>query len=368
MTIPVLLPLQPNRVWRTYLGGRELDRLRGIADCRDDHYPEDWLGSVTTAVNPGQPSNAQAGQSWVEFAGQRHGLAGLLKAHPGHFFSDAHLAAFGPQPEMLVKLLDAAERLQLQAHPTREFARRVLGRPHGKTEAYYIIATRPEVAVPHIYLGFQRPVGSAAFKAAVEAQNTDAILAGFERIPVRPGDVFMVPGGLPHAIGAGVLMVELMEPSDLVARFEFKQPGGYELPVAARFMGRDLEFALQFVDFSVYSPDEIRQRFFCRPGRTCEQDGSTRETLIDAALTPCFRLDRLRVSARLDCEADDYGLAVVVRGRGQVERSGEALELVPASAFLIPRSGGRLRFESDGGMEVLWVRPPDPRANANGHV
>lgn len=218
MMLPSLLRLPPNRVWRSYRGGRELDRLTGVNPPQDTHFPENWLGSVTPAVNPGQEHDSGAGLSWVEIGSERHRLADLFQAHPEHFFTPRHLAAFGPQPEMLVKLLDAAERLQVQVHPTKEFAQRVLGRPYGKTEAYAILATRSEVADPFIYLGFQRAVDPLTFKAAVEAQAADQILAGFEKLPVQPGDVFIVPGGLPHAIGAGVMMLEIMEPSDLVAR------------------------------------------------------------------------------------------------------------------------------------------------------
>lgn len=360
MMLPSLFPLPANRVWRTYRGGRELDRRQRIHPPRDDHFPEDWLGSMTTAVNPGRKGESRAGQSWVDMAGERRWLADLFREHPTHFFSREHLAAFGSQPEILVKLLDAAERLQLQVHPTREFARRVLGKPYGKTEAYYIVSTRPEVADPFIYLGFRRPVSPADFRVAVEKQDSDEILDALAKVSVRTGDVFIVPGGLPHAIGGGIMMVEVMEPSDLVVRFEFQQPGGYVLPESARFMGRDLNFALRMIDFTAYSPTEIRRRFFCAP-RVIQQEGtSTISVLIDRAHTPCFRLNLISVDEPFTCEGDEFGIGIVVGGHGQLERGGQEFEIDLGSTFLIPHAGGRLRFTSPSRMDVLWVLPPDP--------
>ena len=149
---------------------------------------------------------------------------------------------------VLVKYLDAAVRLPFQVHPTVDFSRRRLNSENGKTEAYYILNTRPEVTEPFIYLGFQRPPGREELRRMIVEQDIPAMERCFDRIPVKPGDVFVVPGGLPHAIGGGVLMVEVMEPTDFVARIEF-QVAGRTIPESARFMGRDVDFALDMFSF-----------------------------------------------------------------------------------------------------------------------
>ena len=98
----------------------------------------------------------------------------------------------------------------------------------------------------------------------IEEQDSDAILACFEKIPIKPGDVFMVPGGMPHAIGEGVFMIEIMEPTDFAVRIEFER-GGYVLPEESRFMNRGIDFALSMFNYEPTSVETIKERFFCEP-------------------------------------------------------------------------------------------------------
>ena len=65
--LPPLCRILPNRVWRTYPGGRRLDELAGTVPAEDSHFPEDWLLSDTAAVNPGR---APEGVSLLEFDGK----------------------------------------------------------------------------------------------------------------------------------------------------------------------------------------------------------------------------------------------------------------------------------------------------------
>ncbi|MDI1319737.1 MAG: class I mannose-6-phosphate isomerase, partial [bacterium] len=237
-----ILRLPPNRVWRTYSGGLMLDRMAGLAAPADSTFPEDWLGSTTRAINPNR-EHLTEGLSRVVFSGGEAVLADLVAADAEYFLGAAHVARFGTNPMVLVKYLDAAVRLPLQVHPTVEFSRRHLNAESGKTETYYILSTRPEVTEPFIYLGFQHPPTRAELRRQIVEQDIAAMEKCFEKIPVQPGDVYVVPGGLPHAIGGGVLMVEVMEPTDFVARVEFTVAGRV-IPEPARFMGRDVEFAL----------------------------------------------------------------------------------------------------------------------------
>ena len=110
---------------------------------------------------------------------------------------------------VLVKLLDAGQRLPVHVHPTREYASRHLGCAYGKTEAWYVLEADDGAAV---WVGWRERVDQYRLAELVEAQDADAMLALMHRIPVRPGDGVLVPGGTPHAIGAGVLLVEVRSP------------------------------------------------------------------------------------------------------------------------------------------------------------
>ena len=146
----------------------------------------------------------------------------------------------------------------IQCHPTIPFAQKHLNSNSGKTEAYVILRIRDEVKEPYIYMGFQHPPERAEFKRMIEEQDSEALLACFEKIPIKPGDVFMVPGGMPHAIGEGVFMIEIMEPTDFVARIEFER-GGYVLPEESRFMNRGIDFALSMFNYDP-APIDLDQR------------------------------------------------------------------------------------------------------------
>ena len=78
MDIPEILPFSPNRVWRTYLGGRTLDGMEGKSAPEDTHFPEDWIGSTTVAVNPGE-SRANDGLARVLVDGENVFLRELLE-------------------------------------------------------------------------------------------------------------------------------------------------------------------------------------------------------------------------------------------------------------------------------------------------
>ena len=133
----------------------------------------------------------------------------------------------------------------------------------GKTEGYYILGVRPECE-GYLYLGFQRSPDPEKFQDAVAQQDIPEILSYFDRIPVKPGDCFLVPGGVPHAIGEGVFMVEMMEPTDFAVRIEFER-GGYILPESSRFMGRGIDFAISMFDFTARNIAETREAFFISP-------------------------------------------------------------------------------------------------------
>lgn len=352
----VLLP--PNRVWRTYTGGRELDRLGGASTPADSHFPEDWIASTTRAINPGRET-IEEGVSQVRVAGASHDFARLLATDPGYFLGSRHAAGYGASPQLLVKLLDPAIRLHFQVHPTATFARRFLNSPSGKTEAYHVLETRPEIAQPYIYLGFQHPPTPEKLKQLIEAQDIAGLEACFEKIPVRPGDTYLVPGGVPHALGEGILLVEIQEPSDLVVRFEFKR-GDYVLPESARFMNRGLDFCLAVFDYSAWPHSRLAAEARRRPllRRTWGND-SWQDDLITPAHTPCFRVRKSYLNAPVVRSEDSFYVGIVTAGTCTVTTgNGETTTLGRYDKFFCPAGIGPLAFKPAPRAEILECYPP----------
>ena len=283
-----LLRLRPNRVWRTYSGGLLLDQMEGRSPPTDGPYPEDWIGSTLRATNPSR-DQPDEGLARVRFNDVEARLVDLVTDDPTYFLGADHVSRFGTNPMLLVKYLDSAVRLPFQVHPTREFSRQHLNSESGKTEAYYILSTRPEVSEPFIYLGFQRPPSRSELRRMIVEQDIAAMERCFEKIRVTPGDVYVVPGGLPHAIGGGVLMVEVMEPTDFVARVEF-QVAGRIVPESARFMARDVDFAIKMFSFDPLTAATVNSRWRCRPMAIEENSSMRREALVDERVTDKFNV------------------------------------------------------------------------------
>jgi len=229
-----LARVRPTRVYRFYRGGALIDRLRGEPE-RDGDHPEDWIGSVVTARNPGRDEPA----------------AGLTRLEEGPLLRDAirQRREYWGEPDVLVKLLDPVNRLPVHAHPDREFARLHLGSDYGKTEAWLIVATREESS--DAWLGLQEGVEPALYRAWIEEQDTDALLGSLHHLTVRPGDAVFVPAGVPHAIGGGALIVELQEPTDFSVLCEWK---GFPVEPDDAHLGLGWERALESLRLDAYEP------------------------------------------------------------------------------------------------------------------
>ena len=200
---PMLLP--PNVIDHFYVGGRLLAALRGVA-LPSNRRPEEWLAAtVHRAGDPAVgPSRLTDGRLFADVvAADREGWTGSAAGAPGAGAADTGL---------LVKLLDAGQRLPVHVHPTREFALAHLHSCYGKSEAWYVLAVEGDD--PAVWVGWRDDVDPAELADRIEVQDSAWMLARLNKITVRPGDGILVPAGDPHATGAGVFVVEVQEPTD----------------------------------------------------------------------------------------------------------------------------------------------------------
>lgn len=318
---------------------------------------EDWIGSTTRAVNLDRESIYE-GVSQVLITGETHDLKQLIDTDTEYFLGAPHVKNFGDSLKLLVKYLDSAVRLHFQCHPSPQFAREVLNSPSGKTEAYHILGVREGITEPYIYVGFQAPPDRESLKKMVEQQDIAALEKCFTKIPIKTGDTYFIPGGIPHALGEGVFMVEIQEPTDFAVRFEYEK-SGYVLPEAARFMGRDIDFGLSMVDLTAYPLETVAREFFCTGGpRQQLSPKSWVESLIGADRTDRFRVSKSYINDACSRTEDTFSINIVTAGSLDLTVGGKTHTFKQYDKFFYPALLGTVELLPHGSAEVLHCYPP----------
>jgi mannose-6-phosphate isomerase len=317
----MLLP--PNSVPRFYRGGAAIAALRGL-ETAPEREPEDWVGSTTTVFGEQELGLSRLPDGRL--------LRDAVAADPLAFFGPDHAASRGADSHLLVKLLDAGERLPVHVHPNDAFARESLGVPYGKTEAWIVIATAGPAATMHV--GFRDEVSAATLEGWVRDQDAAAMLDALNAVEVQQDDALFVPGGTPHAIGEGVLLVELQQPSDLSILLEWRGFAGED----EASLGLGWDVALQCVDRSATDPDRLRGHH------------------LPAEADPFFRAETVEASPSAEL---DRGFAIVIFTEGAAElhsQDGDPVRVARGDTVLIPWDAGPCRLE--GEVVAVACRPP----------
>jgi mannose-6-phosphate isomerase len=320
--------LDCNAIPRFYRGGARIAALRGLA-AGEVAGPEDWIGSTTTTWGDDRLGLSRLPDGRV--------LRDVVRAAPDAVLGPRHVARFGAEPALLVKLLDAGERLAVHFHPDAAFTGRRLDLPFGKTEAWVILETASDDALVHV--GFREPVEAPTLRRWVEAQDVASMLAALNPVPVAPGDALYVPAGTPHAIGEGILLLELQEPTDLSIMLEWPDADD-----ADRLLGLGLDAALAAVDRSACAPESLRGP---RPG-----SGVTR--LLPPAADAFFRAEHVAADGELELD-EGFSILLVLDGEGEAGR----LRLARGATVAIPHAAGPVMIA--GTLRAIRCRPPAVR-------
>jgi mannose-6-phosphate isomerase len=315
---PVVLP--PNPVFRFYRGGPGIDAFRAVEPGTGANAPEDWVASTTTVFrNPA-----------VGLAALADGrlLRDVIAADPIGYLGSEHVARLGANPGVLVKLLDAGERLSVHFHPGREFARAHLNSQFGKTEAWLILAAEPGA---EMHLGLREQIDINVLERWVGEQDSAVMLEALHKVPVVTGDVLFVPAGTLHTIGKGITLIELQEPSDMSVVLEWQRAG---VTNGDERLQLDWDLVLSAADTNPSRPAHATPAP-ATPG------SSTIERLLPAAADPFFQAERVSVGGP-DLQIDP-GFAVLIGTDGELTLSTERhepLEINRGTAVLVPFGAG----------------------------
>ncbi|HEX4262715.1 MAG TPA: type I phosphomannose isomerase catalytic subunit [Verrucomicrobiae bacterium] len=301
------------RIW----GGRALEKL-----YRKSLPPKVPIGeSWEISDRPGDASVITNGP----LAGKD--LRWLMEHHERELLGEAK-SANGRFP-LLIKILDAQEKLSLQVHPPAQKADELHGEP--KTEAWYIADAAPGA---ELYVGLKRGVTRGEFEQKIK---TGDVAECFHRVPVRAGDTMFLPSGRVHAIGAGLVIFEIQQNSDTTYRvFDWNRVGLDKKP-------RELHIAesLASIDFEDFEPGLVS-------GSLVLRGGLEYRTLVSE---PLFGIEEFRSSSGGTCaiESGRPRVVAVVDGKVHVEGTSVQVSLMPGEFALIPAgvSGASLRAERD---------------------
>lgn len=201
------------------------------------------------------PANKRIGESWEVVDREeaqsvvRHGPFKGKTLHD--LWTDNRREIFGGVPDsarfpLLIKLLDAEEKLSLQVHPPAAVAGELGG--ECKTEFWYVAAAEPEAK---LFVGLTKPSSRAEFEAAIKSGR---VADHVHRVPVRTGDAMYLPSGRFHALGAGNVLIEIQQNSDTTYRlFDWNR-------VDEKGTQRELhiEPALRCIDFNDVQPELVK--------------------------------------------------------------------------------------------------------------
>jgi len=319
---------------RFYLGGPRISAFRH-EPSGGTRSPEDWVAS-TTMVRGQEP----AGLTRLPGGAL---LADEIAARPQDWLGPDHVRQFGVDTKLLVKLLDAGQRLPVHAHPDTAFASSHLGTRHGKAEAWYLLEPG------EVFLGLRRDVTRERLMELVRAQEVEQLLDLMHKVDVDAHQTVYVPPGLLHAIGEGILLAEVQEPEDLSILLEWRD---FDIDGrAAGHLGLGFDTALRAVETAARSQREIAELI---------GGSQPRGDVLAAASRAFFRLQRVPVDAPdgpgVECEAGFAVMIVVAGALNLLAPDGSGLPAGPGTTTLVPYAAGPFRLTGRG--TALLARPP----------
>lgn len=338
-----------NRVFRVYKGGKLFSSFFGDP-AKDSNYPEEWIASSVKALNQG---STDPFEGISKIRGTDIYFSQLLQEERQNMLGSRNSL------DVLVKVLDSAMRLPVQVHPTKEFSRTHFSSNFGKAEMWLVLATRENAC---IYFGFKNQITYNDLLQAVQCNETNPTVMEdlLRRIPVKAGDVFFIPAGAVHAIGAGCLILEVQEPTDFTIQPEHRC-GDYILSDYERYLGLPRDTALSCFDLSFFGQkaEDIGRKI---PRIIRQEDGILSEELIGPADTNCFRVLRHHITGGNINTLHPVSICVVTKGEGVLSCGGIEIQIKQGDYFFIPMAAmeknGGCTLSSNSSLELVECLPP----------
>ena len=250
----------------------------------------------------------------------------LVREQKGRLVGEENYQRFGDEFPLLIKFIDARQDLSIQVHPDDEIAQRH-GKSHGKTEMWYAFASAPGAV---LYNGLKQQLTPEVYEQMVE---NDTITEALARYEVSEGDVFFIPAGRIHAIGAGCFVAEIQQTSDVTYRiYDYKRKdknGNY----------RELHTkeAAESIDFRIYDNQHINYTLSKNEGVQVVSCPHFTTAVYD--LTEPMTLDY--------SELDSFVILIAVKGQGKLICEDEEITFQMGDTVLLPATTQEVKVEGN---------------------
>ena len=322
----LLKPAGKDYLW----GGQRLndDYSKGI---NLDPLAETWECST----HPNGPSVVNSG----EFKGQE--LRNVLKAHPEFLGSHPQEIIADGLP-VLIKFIDAKKDLSVQVHPSDEYAKEHEKGQLGKSEMWYVIDA--DKGAKLVY-GFKTKVTKDQIRNSIDDGSIEKYL---QYVPVHKGDVFFIKSGTVHAIGAGILLAEIQESSNLTYRFYDYNRVGKD----GKKRELQIDKALDVVNLE--PSDEPRQpirKLQYKPGYASELIGRCKYFEVERVL---INTERVRNMAEVQTNDDSFNVLLCIGGCADLFGEDTLINIFKGDCVFIPANSEPLKLHGKG--EFLKIR------------
>ena len=311
-------PYYKSVVW----GGDKICKYKGVAQ-NEPNIGESWEISAV----PGHVSVVEEG----EYKGES--LTNLIDKFGEELLGKKVIEKYGKNFPLLIKFIDASQNLSVQVHPDDKLAKE-RHNSLGKTEMWYLIETEPGAK---IYAGLNEEITPEEYEKRVKEGNFFETIAAHDS---NPGDVFYLPAGRVHAIGAGNLLAEIQENSDITYRiYDYDRKDADGNP-------RELHTTLakDAIDYQVYDN-------YVSPAPSIDKDEET--------LVKCnhFTTTRIIVDGEKSLKSDGSSFLIVICIRGEVIVGGQdgELKISQGDTVLIPASATEISLKGKGELLLAQV-------------
>jgi mannose-6-phosphate isomerase len=285
-----------------------------------------WGGQKLHQILHKPTTSKNAGESWeisdvegdtavvANGALQGSSLNYLLETHTSNLLGEKNFRQFGTKFPLLIKFIDAKEDLSVQLHPNDQLAK-ARHNSFGKTEMWYVVQADPE---SNLIVGFNQEMTQELYLKHLEDKTLQSIL---NYDTVKAGDAYFIEVGRIHAIGAGVLLAEIQQTSDITYRvYDWDR-------VDSEGNERELhnDIALEAFDFDM--PDNFRVNY------TKDSDSPTKLVSCPYFTTNVFKVNEIILK---DNTHDSFMIYMCVEGNAQIEVDGNQTEISMGETVLIP--------------------------------